>query len=134
MTKSFEEYFKSKGSVGLFCVINPMGSRFGELLSALPVSKGTLNERLNEGASLGLVTKKFVKGERDTLELWVPTERGMEFYEELRARQIPPQFEAYRDAVQNFKQEKDAFVKYVERKDDADWERLEPTAYSREED
>lgn len=134
MTVSFEDYFNSKGAVGLFCVINPAGSRFEELLTALPVSRGTVDTRLKEGSALGLVTKEIVKGEMDALELWVPTERGMEFYEELRARQIPPRFEAYRDAMREFEGRRDEFVEYVERKDDAEWERLEPTAYSFEKD
>jgi len=133
MTESFEKYFNSKGAVELFCVVNPLGSRFEELLASLPVSRGTLDARLKEGSKLGLITKEFVQGEMDSLELWVPTERGMEFYEELRARRIPPRFEEYRDAMREFEQEKDAFAKYVKRKDNSDWEELDTTPYSQEE-
>lgn len=133
MTKSFDEYFDSKGAVGLFCVINPGGSRFEELLTDLTVSRATLNERLKEASALGLVVKKVVTGKTDTLELWIPTDRGMEFYYELQTRQIPPRFEKYRDAVREFDRERDVFVQYVRRKGDAEWERLEPTFDSTEE-
>ena len=133
MVESFAEYFDLKGAVGLFCVIRPEGSRFEELLSDLPVSRGTLDARLKEGDELGLLSKEVIRGETDVLELWVPTDRGIEVYEELHARQLPPRFEEYRDVVLEFEREKDAFVEYVERKGDAYLEDLDTTAYSQEE-
>jgi len=134
MAESLAEYFELKGAVGLFCVIRPEGSRFEELLSALPVSRRTLNTRLDEASELGLVSKEFISGDSDVLKLWVPTERGIEVYEELLARQIPPRFEKYRDAVREFDRERDAFVQYVERKGDAYLEDLDTTAYSQGEE
>lgn len=68
MSKSFEEYFESKGAVELFCVIHPLGSGFEELLNDVPVSRGTLNTRLKEGEELGLVAKTLVSGENDPVE------------------------------------------------------------------
>jgi DNA-binding HxlR family transcriptional regulator len=130
MAESFKEYFDTKGAVGIFCIINPVGSRFEELLAALPISRKTLDTRLKEGSELGLVTKETIKGRTNSLGLWVPTERGMEVYEELRARQIPPRFKEYRDSRREFEEEKEAFVKYVERKEDSDWEDLESSGYS----
>lgn len=123
MVKSFDEYFEKRGAVGLFCVINPAGSRFEELLSDLLISRGTLNARLQEGQELGLISKEIVEGEMDVVKLWVPTERGMEVCEELKARQIPPRFEECREVVQEFEREKGAFVQYIERKDDEYWNR-----------
>lgn len=134
MDESLAEYFELKGAVALFCVIRPEGSRFEELLSALPVSRRTLNTRLDEASELGLVSKEFISGDSDVLKLWVPTERGIEVYEELLARQIPPRFEKYRDAVREFEREKDAFVQYVERKGDTYLEDLDATAHSQGEE
>lgn len=134
MVESFDEYFEKRGAVGLFCVINPAGSRFEELLTDLLISRGTLNARLQEGQELGLVSKEIVEGEMDVVKLWVPTERGTEVCEELKARQITRRFEEYREGVREFEREKDAFVKYVERKDDAEWNGLEPVAYPLDEE
>lgn len=134
MAESLAEYFELKGAVGLFCVIRPEGSRFEKLLSELPVSRRTLNTRLDEASELGLVSKEFISGDSDVLKLWVPTERGIEVYEELLARQIPPRFEKYRDAVREFDRERDAFVQYVDRKGDAYLEDLDTTAYSQGEE
>jgi len=134
MTESFAEYFERKGAVGLFCVIRPDGSRFEDLLSALPVSRGTLNTRLQEGSELGLVGKEFVGGNGDMLELWVPTDRGIEVYEELLAREIPPRHEEYREVVREFERERDAFVQYLERRGDSYLESLDPNPHSPDEE
>lgn len=134
MVDSLAEYFDLKGAVGLFCVIRPEGSRFEELLSSLPISRGTLDTRLKEAANLELVSKEVIGGDGDILELWVPTERGMEIYDELRARRIPPRFEKYRDAVREFERERDAFVQYVDRKGESYLEDLDAIAYSQEDE
>lgn len=58
----------------------------------------------------------------------------MGFYEELRARQIPPRFKKYRNAVQTFNDEREAFVTYVERSGDSEWEGLDETPYTKDEE
>ena len=111
------EFFDGKGAVGLFCVINPAGSQIDELCEQLPVSEGTLRNRLDEAEELGLLRVDRVPGEHDTLKLWVPTDRGIEIYHEMRARQIPTQFYEYRAVVREYEREREAFTQYMEWRD-----------------
>lgn len=127
----FAEFFDSAGAIGLFCVINPVGSRFGELNDDLPIAKSTVNTRLNEAQELGLLTKETVQGSGDaTLKLWAPTERGMEIYYELRARGVHRRFSDTRQTVREYEWEQDAFERYLRNADARRWQEFSDQSYT----
>lgn len=124
--ESLTEFFDSRGAVSLFCVINPAGSRFEELVEAMLVARATVKKRLDEAQAFGLVNKEVVEGEQGSpLRMWMPTERGMEVVREVKAREIDLRFEEYRRAYHEFEDKVDAFEKYVERKNDSYWEQFD---------
>lgn len=113
MPPPFAEYFASKGAVELFCVINPIGSTFGELAAAVTVARGTLNRRLHEAVELGLITKVSVTEGINRHERWVMTERGMKIYKTVGEWRIPLHFDEYRDTRRTFEQKREDFALYV---------------------
>jgi len=117
--ESIEEFVALKGGVGLLCVINPLGSRFTDLDDKMVVSPATLEDRLEEAQELGLVVQTEVEGRgMEPLALYVPTERGLGLYHEVRARGILWFYEAWREATERFAPEVDAFERYVRQNED----------------
>ena len=82
-------------------------------MTAVTVSRSTLNKRLAESVELGLVTKWSVQDGLDEHESWVLTERGMAIYEELHDRRIHLRYQEYRDARRVYTQQREDFARYI---------------------
>lgn len=84
MAESLTEFFNRKGAIALLALMNKTGATFEELVEDLPVARGTVDRRLKEAQSLGLVRKETIHGDiTDTSappRYYFPTKRGMALY------------------------------------------------------
>jgi len=113
MSLSARAYLSRKGAIALLCEIDPEGSRFGELVAELPISRPTVAERLGEGQEVELLERQPITGEHGTSHEYVFTPSGATLRNLLYHQGLVVEYQQYKQAREQFETSRDEFPETI---------------------
>lgn len=108
-----DEWLRKKGAVELLCVVDVDGSRFGDLVEAVSISRPTVILRLKQARSAQLVKQRAIDGERGTTHVWGLTDQGATLRIEMLDNGTTKAFEKLKDARQEFAQCRESVLEWA---------------------
>jgi len=113
MTLSARAYLSRKGTIELFCEINPEGSRFEELVSEVSITRPTLAKRLAEGREVSLLARQPITGERGSTNKHVLTPRGATVRMRLFEQGVVMDYRQYKQARKRYEVSSNEFAEAI---------------------
>jgi DNA-binding HxlR family transcriptional regulator len=108
------EYLRYKGAVELVCELNPSGSRFNELVTELPISRPTVDNRLLEAQAAALLDVELELGKRGKPKIYTFTSYGASVRLWLDDMGVTAEYRNYKTALQRFEEKQEMVRKSFE--------------------
>jgi len=115
MSSRLVEFLASQsGAVEILSSIDVDGTRFGELVDRVAVSRTTVSNRLHEAKELGLVTQEAITDERGTTHKWVLTGKGARLRQVLESEGVVKHYDLIQMYRQNIEESMEDVLEQVE--------------------